>query len=190
MNKNNDNKLVFLPLAGTGEIGMNMNLYGYGPEIDEMKWLLVDAGITFGDDSLPGIDIIMADHAFIADRRNDLAGIFITHAHEDHVGALAYLWPDLECQIYATPFTACIIKLKFEERGIDLNGFLNVVDLDSQLKLGPFNIELHTMTHSIPEPNSMFITTDLGTIYHTGDWKIDPDPLVGSPNPKNFKEKY
>ena len=108
---NNNNQLVFLPLAGTGEIGMNMNLYGHGPDIDEMKWLLVDVGITFGDDSLPGIDIIMADHGFIAERRNDLVGVFITHAHEDHVGALAYLWPDLECQIYATPFTACIIKL-------------------------------------------------------------------------------
>ena len=130
---NNNNQLVFLPLAGTGEIGMNMNLYGHGPDIDEMKWLLVDVGITFGDDSLPGIDIIMADHGFIAERRNDLVGVFITHAHEDHVGALAYLWPDLECQIYATPFTACIIKLKFEERGIDLSGYLNIVDLDSNL---------------------------------------------------------
>ena len=190
MTKNNDDQLVFLPLAGTGEIGMNMNLYGYGPDIDEMKWLLVDVGITFGDDSLPGIDIIMADHGFIAERRNNLVGVFITHAHEDHVGALAYLWPDLQCQIYATPFTACIIKLKFEERGVDLTGFLNIVDLDSSFKIGPFGIELSTMAHSIPEPNSMFITTDLGTIYHTGDWKIDPDPLIGSPNPRNFKEKY
>ena len=100
------------------------------------------------------------------------------------------MWPDLECQIYATPFTACIIKLKFEERGIDLSGYLNIVDLDSNLKIGPFDIEISTMTHSIPEPNSMFITTDLGTIYHTGDWKIDPNPLVGNPNLRNFKEKY
>ena len=190
MTKNNNNQLVFLPLGGTGEIGMNMNLYGYGLDIEDMEWLLVDVGITFGDDSLPGIDVIMADHSFIVERRDNLAGIFITHAHEDHVGALAYLWPDLQCQIYATPFTACIIKLKFEERGVDLEGFLNIVDLDSSLDIGAFNIQLSTLAHSIPEPNSLFIKTALGTIYHTGDWKIDHKPLVGTPNPKNFNEKY
>ena len=109
MSKNSS--LVFLPLGGTGEIGMNMNLYGYGNEIDDMKWLIVDVGITFGDDTTPGVDVILPDHEFIKERKENLQGIIITHAHEDHVGGLAYLWPDLKCPIYATAFTASIIRL-------------------------------------------------------------------------------
>jgi len=181
-----DNRLVFLPLGGTGEIGMNMNLYGYGKEIDEMKWIVVDVGITFADETIPGIDVIMPDHSFIKERSENLLGIIITHAHEDHVGGLAYLWPDLECPIYATPFTASIIKLKFQERGIDIEDHLNILDLNSFFEIGPFKMNLSTLTHSIPEPNSLFINTDLGTIYHTGDWKIDENPLVG--DPINFKD--
>ena len=181
-----DNRLVFLPLGGTGEIGMNMNLYGYGKEIDEMEWIVVDVGITFADETIPGIDVIMPDHSFIRERSENLLGIIITHAHEDHVGGLAYLWPDLECPIYATPFTASIIKLKFQERGIDIEDHLNILDLNSSFDIGPFQMNLSTLTHSIPEPNSLFINTDLGTIYHTGDWKIDENPLVG--NPINFKD--
>ena len=182
----NKNQLVFLPLGGTGEIGMNMNCYGYGKDIDDMKWLLVDVGITFGDDSLGGIDIIMPNHSFIKERKENLSGIIITHAHEDHVGGLAYLWPDLKCQIYASSFTASIIKLKFEERGLDLQDYLNVVDLESEFNIDPYHIKLATLTHSIPEPNSLFITTSLGTIYHTGDWKIDSDPMLG--NAIDFKK--
>ena len=181
-----DNRLIFLPLGGTGEIGMNMNLYGYGREIDEMKWIVVDVGITFADETIPGVDVIMPDHSFIREKSENLLGVIITHAHEDHVGGLAYLWPDLKCPIYATPFTASIIKLKFQERGIDIDDHLNILELNSSFDIGPFNMNLSTLTHSIPEPNSLFINTDLGTVYHTGDWKIDEDPLIG--NPINFEE--
>ena len=177
MSKNS--RLVFLPLGGTGEIGMNMNLYGYGNEIDDMKWLIVDVGITFGDDTTPGVDVILPDHEFIKERKENLQGIIITHAHEDHVGGLAYLWPDLKCPIYATAFTASIIRLKFEERGINIEDKLNIVDLSSEIQIKPFDIKFQTLTHSIPEPNSLFIKTKLGTIYHTGDWKIDDNPIVG-----------
>ena len=177
MSKNS--RLVFLPLGGTGEIGMNMNLYGYGNEIDDMKWLIVDVGITFGDDTTPGVDVILPDHEFIRERKENLQGIIITHAHEDHVGGLAYLWPDLKCPIYATAFTASIIRLKFEERGINIEDKLNIVDLSSEIQIKPFDIKFQTLTHSIPEPNSLFIKTKLGTIYHTGDWKIDDNPIVG-----------
>ena len=177
MSKNS--RLVFLPLGGTGEIGMNMNLYGYGNEIDDMKWLIVDIGITFGDDTTPGVDVILPDHEFIKERKENLQGIIITHAHEDHVGGLAYLWPDLKCPIYATAFTASIIRLKFEERGINIEDKLNIVDLSSEIQIKPFDIKFQTLTHSIPEPNSLFIKTKLGTIYHTGDWKIDDNPIVG-----------
>ena len=177
MSKNS--RLVFLPLGGTGEIGMNMNLYGYGNEIDDMKWLIVDVGITFGDDTTPGVDVILPDHEFIKERKENLQGIIITHAHEDHVGGLAYLWPDLKCPIYATAFTASIIRLKFEERGINIEDKLNILDLSSEIQIKPFDIKFQTLTHSIPEPNSLFIKTKLGTIYHTGDWKIDDNPIVG-----------
>ena len=186
MTSENKNQLVFLPLGGTGEIGMNMNCYGYGKDIDNMKWLLVDVGITFGDDTLGGIDVIMPNHGFIKERKDNLSAIIITHAHEDHVGGLAYLWPDLKCQIYASSFTASIIRLKFEERGLDVENYLNVVDLESEFNIDPFYIKLATLTHSIPEPNSLFITTPLGTIYHTGDWKIDNDPMLG--NAIDFKK--
>ena len=144
-----------------------------------MKWLIVDVGITFGDDTTPGVDVILPDHEFIKERKENLQGIIITHAHEDHVGGLAYLWPDLKCPIYATAFTASIIRLKFEERGINIEDKLNIVDLSSEIQIKPFDIKFQTLTHSIPEPNSLFIKTKLGTIYHTGDWKIDDNPIVG-----------
>jgi len=171
-----DAELVFLPLGGSGEIGMNLNLYGYGPP-DARKWVMVDLGITFGDELIPGVDVVMPDIRYIAERRRDLLGVVLTHGHEDHIGAVAHLWPQLRCPIYATPFTAALVRAKLDEANIDAK--VSVVDLGGRLSLGQFDIELITLTHSIPEPNAVAIRTPLGTILNTGDWKIDPDPLVG-----------
>ncbi|HLI14070.1 MAG TPA: ribonuclease J [Alphaproteobacteria bacterium] len=167
-------ELLFIPLGGAGEIGMNLNLYGFGNQ-----WVIVDLGVTFADDRLPGIELVMPDPAFIAERREALLGIVLTHAHEDHIGAVPYLWPFLRCPIYATPFTASILRRKLEEVGLTQEAPITIVPLSGRFTLGPFDFELITLTHSIPEPNAVAIRTPLGTILHTGDWKIDPDPLVG-----------
>ena len=159
---------------------MNLNLYGYGPR-NKQKWIIVDMGVTFGDDTVPGIDLIMADPDFIASRRKDLLGIVLTHAHEDHLGAVGHLWPDLRCPIYATPFTARMLRDKLEEAGIAHEAKVTVTPLGGQFQLGPFDISYLSLTHSIPEPNALAIRTPLGNILHTGDWKIDPDPLLGAP---------
>ena len=172
-------RLIFCPLGGSGEIGGNMNLYAYGKE-DDQKWIIVDMGVSFADDSVPGIDLIMPDAGFIIDKKDDLLGIVLTHAHEDHIGAVAHIWPNLKCKIFATPFTAALILEKFKEKKIDISSFLNVVPLNSEIKLGAFEIDFVTLTHSILEPNGLCIKTPLGTILHTGDWKIDPNPLIGS----------
>jgi ribonuclease J len=172
-------ELLFCPLGGSGEIGMNMNLYAYGKE-DNQKWIIVDLGVTFADDSIPGIDLIMPDPGFIIDKKHDLLGIVLTHAHEDHIGAVAHIWPDLKCKLYATPFTAALITEKFKEKKIDISSFLKIVPLNSKIKLGDFEIDFVTLTHSILEPNGLSIKTPLGTILHTGDWKIDPNPLIGN----------
>ena len=172
-------KLIFCPLGGSGEIGGNMNLYAYGEE-DNQKWIIVDMGVSFADDSVPGVDLIMPDAGFIIDKKDDLLGIVLTHAHEDHIGAVAHIWPSLNCKIYATPFTAALILEKFKEKKIDISSYLNVVPLNSKIKLGAFDIDFVTLTHSILEPNGLSIKTPLGTILHTGDWKIDPNPLIGS----------
>ena len=172
-------ELLFCPLGGSGEIGMNMNLYAYGKE-DNQKWIIVDLGVTFADDSIPGIDLIMPDPGFIIDKKDDLLGIVLTHAHEDHIGAVAHIWPDLKCKLYATPFTAALITEKFKEKKIDISSFLKIVPLNSKIKLGDFEIDFVTLTHSILEPNGLSIKTPLGTILHTGDWKIDPNPLIGN----------
>ena len=166
--------LVFLPLGGSGEIGMNLNLYGH-----DGKWLMVDLGITFGDESTPGIEVIMPDPKFIVERRADLAGIVLTHAHEDHLGAVHWLWPQLRCPIYATRFTAAVLRRKLEEVGLLKDAEITEVPMSGRFDVGPFGIELITLTHSIPEPNAVVIRTQAGTILHTGDWKLDPDPLVG-----------
>ena len=172
-------ELHFCPLGGSGEIGMNMNLYAYGKENDQ-KWIIVDMGVTFADDSIPGIDLIMPDPGFIIDKKDDLLGIVLTHAHEDHIGAVAHIWPSLKCKLFATPFTAVLITEKFKEKKIDILPFLKIVPLNSKIKLGDFEIDFITLTHSILEPNGLSIKTPLGTILHTGDWKIDPNPLIGN----------
>lgn len=171
-------EFVFLPLGGSGEIGMNLNLYGYGPE-DARRWIIVDIGVTFGDDRTPGVDLIMPDPAFIEERREDLIAIVLTHAHEDHIGALAHLWPRLRCPVYATPFTAAMVRGKLIEAGIEAEVPMHIIPLGHRFELGPFDIELVTLTHSILEPNALAIRTPLGLVLHTGDWKIDPDPVVG-----------
>lgn len=175
---NPNDELVFLPLGGSGEIGMNLNVYGYGPA-DDRQWIVVDLGVTFGDERTPGVDLIMPDPAFLEDRRDEIIAIVLTHAHEDHIGAVAHLWPRLRCPVYATPFTANLVKAKLIEAGIEHQVPLNIVPLGSRFSLGPFDIELVTLTHSIPEPNALAIRTPLGLVLHTGDWKIDPEPLVG-----------
>ncbi len=171
-------ELIFCPLGGSGEIGMNMNLYAYGNE-ESQKWIIVDMGVTFADDSIPGIDLIIPDAGFIIEKKDDLLGIILTHAHEDHIGSVAHIWPELKCKIYATPFTAVLIQEKFKEKKIDISKYLNIVPLNTKIKLGFFEIDFVTLTHSILEPNGLSITTPLGTILHTGDWKIDPNPLIG-----------
>ena len=175
----NKEELIFCPLGGSGEIGMNMNLYAYGKE-DDQKWIIVDMGVTFADDTIPGVDLIMPDPGFIIDKKDDLLGIVLTHAHEDHIGAVAHIWPELRCKLYATPFTAALLTEKFKEKKIDVSSFLKIVPLNSKIKLGAFEIDFVTLTHSILEPNGLSIKTPLGTILHTGDWKIDPNPLIGS----------
>ena len=175
----NKEELIFCPLGGSGEIGMNMNLYAYGKE-DDQKWIIVDMGVTFADDTIPGVDLIMPDPGFIIDKKDDLLGIVLTHAHEDHIGSVAHIWPELKCKLYATPFTATLLTEKFKEKKIDISSFLKIVPLNSQIKLGAFEIDFVTLTHSILEPNGLSIKTPLGTILHTGDWKIDPNPLIGN----------
>jgi ribonuclease J len=181
-------ELIFCPLGGSGEIGMNMNLFAYGKP-ENQKWIIVDIGVTFADDSIPGIDLIYPDPGFIIDKKDDLLGIILTHAHEDHIGAIAHIWPKLKCKIYATPFTSVLISEKFKEKKIDITGFLKIVELNSTINLDPFKIEFITLTHSILEPNGLKIETPVGNILHTGDWKCDPDPLIGENiNSKRLKE--
>src|ERR1700722_19239155 len=168
--------LYFLPLGGSGEIGMNLNLYGY-----RGQWLMLDCGITFGEEEHAGVDVIMPDPAFIVERRDRLLGIVATHAHEDHIGAIPYLWPQLQCPVWATPFTASLLRAKLIEAGLADRVPINIVPMSGRFSIGPFDLELITLTHSIPEPNAVVVRTPVGTVLHTGDWKLDPDPLIGSP---------
>ena len=171
-------ELLFCPLGGSGEIGMNLNLYAYGKP-ENQKWIIVDVGVTFADDSIPGIDLIYPDPGFIVNKKDDVLGIILTHAHEDHIGAIAHIWPKLKCNIYATPFTAVLVREKFKEKKIDISTNLKIVQLNGTLELKPFKIEFVTLTHSILEPNGLKINTPVGTVLHTGDWKCDPNPLIG-----------
>ena len=169
--------LSFLPLGGTGEIGMNLNLYRC-----DGKWLAVDCGIGFGGAAHPEVDVMMADPSFIAARRDQLLGLVITHAHEDHVGAVAWLWPQLRCPVYATPFAAAVLRRKLSEAGLLNQVKLHVVQPGGAIDLKPFAIRLIRMSHSIPEAQALAIDTPYGTILHTGDWKLDPTPLLGPPS--------
>ncbi|KTF69203.1 ribonuclease J [Sphingomonas sp. HT-1] len=168
------NELLFLALGGSGEIGMNVNLYGC-----DGKWLMVDCGITFGDASYPGIDVILPDLQFIEDRVDDLLGIVLTHGHEDHIGALPYLAADLGVPLYATPFTAGLIHGKLAEEGIDDRVELNVVKEEGPFDIGPFTVTYTPLAHSIPEGNAVLIETPYGKVFHTGDWKLDEAPSLG-----------
>lgn len=172
-------ELVFLPLGGAGEIGMNLNAYGFGPPEDR-QWIIVDIGVTFGGSDEPGVDLILPDPAYLESEREGLLGIVLTHAHEDHIGAIAWLWPKLKAPVYATPFTAALIREKLREKNLLQKVKITEIPLQGRLELGPFDIEFVTLTHSIPEPNGLAIRTPLGLVWHTGDWKIDPDPIIGA----------
>ena len=181
-------ELLFLPLGGAGEIGMNLNLYRYGG-----KWLMVDLGITFADETLPGVDVILPDPRYIVERRDELVGLVLTHAHEDHLGAVPYLWSRLRCPVYATPFTAAILRAKLTRDDTDAAARdleLIEVPLGGKISLGPFEIEFISLTHSIPEPNALAITTPAGIVLHTGDWKIDPDPVIGDVTDEAALERW
>ncbi|MEA2788206.1 MAG: ribonuclease [Acetobacteraceae bacterium] len=173
-------ELAFLPLGGTGEIGMNLNLYRWR-EAGSEKWLAVDCGIGFGGSELPEVDVMMADPAFIADRKDKLLGLVITHAHEDHIGAVAWLWPQLKCPVYCTPFAAVVLRRKLGEVGLANQVRVHVIPPGGTIDLKPFALRFIRMAHSIPEAQALVIDTPAGTVLHTGDWKLDANPLVGPP---------
>lgn len=179
----NGSELVFAPLGGVGEIGMNLGLYGLGPE-DDRTWLVVDFGISFGDPTLPGVDLVLPDIRYLEAERHRIAGIVITHAHEDHFGALPYIWEKLRAPIYATPFTAGLLAAKlsgYHDEKIPVRQIMPGERYD----IGPFNVEPVPVSHSIPEPNALAIRTEFGLTLHTGDWKIDPHPGLGLPLQKD-----
>jgi ribonuclease J len=169
-------ELLFLALGGSGEIGMNVNLYGC-----DGKWLMVDLGMTFADPWYPGVELVFADLEFIEARKKDLLGVVLTHAHEDHIGAVPYFAQELGVPLYATPFTARLVNEKLVEAGIDRQVELNVIENEGSFDLGPFGIRYVPLAHSIAEGNALLIDTPYGRIFHTGDWKLDDEPRVGTP---------
>jgi ribonuclease J len=173
-------ELAFLPLGGTGEIGMNLNLYRWR-EAGQETWIAVDCGIGFGGSEFPEVEVMMADPAFIADRRARLRGLVITHAHEDHIGAVAWLWPQLQCPVYATPFAATVLRRKLAEVGLVNQVPVRVVAPGGSIDLKPFALRFLRLAHSIPEAQALVIETPAGIVLHTGDWKLDPTPLIGPP---------
>lgn len=181
-------EFVLVALGGLGEIGMNVYLYGIGPP-DDRRWLMVDLGLTFPGEREPGVDVVLPELKFIAEQRRQLDGIVITHAHEDHLGALIESWPQLRCPVYATPFAVGMLKAKLAEFGGDMTPDIHEVPIDSQFKAGVFDLEFVSMSHSIPETSAVVIRTPLGTVFHTADWKLDEAPLIGRPtNVERIKE--
>ena len=182
------NELVFLPLGGVGEIGMNLGVYGYGPE-DNRQWLIVDLGVSFGGPELPGVDLVMPDVTFLENERPNILGLVVTHGHEDHFGAILDLWPKLKIPVYCTAFTAGLLDTK---RELDYSSYdvpVTIFKAGDQFELGPFSLEAIAVAHSIPEAVSLAIKTPLGTVIHTGDWKIDVEPSLGAPtDEKRFRE--
>lgn len=175
------NRLIYLPLGGAGEIGMNAYVYGYGPE-DKERLILVDLGVTFPDmDTTPGVDLIMPDMAWLEERKDRLEAIFITHAHEDHIGAVAHFWGKFKCPVYARKFTATIGQLKFDEHGHPKDAITVVEPRPDVVKAGPFDVQFVPVSHSIPESSGLVIDTEAGRIVHSGDFKLDEHPLVGEP---------
>ena len=177
-------ELIFCALGGSGEIGMNVNLYG-----TRGQWLMVDLGLTFADPDYPGIDLILPDLEFIEEQRDKLAGIVLTHGHEDHIGAIPYLAADLKAPLYATPFTAGLIAEKLEEEGLTGQVKLNVIARDASFEIGPFKLTYVALAHSIPEGNGLLIETPHGRVFHTGDWKIDETPVLGEPSSHEALER-
>jgi len=174
-------ELVFAPLGGVGEIGMNLSIYGVGDE-HRRTWIAVDLGVSFAaEEHLPGVDLILPDVRYLVEERKNLAGLVLTHAHEDHFGALIELWPRLKVPVYATPFTAALLEAKCASDPGAPEIPVTVVPLRGRFKVGPFDIEMVTMAHSIPEANALIIRTPAGTVLHTGDWKIDPTPILKDP---------
>ena len=171
---NKSDELVFLPLGGCGEIGMNMGLYGY-----DGAWLMVDCGVTFGDDLTPGVDVMVPDPAFLIENIDKLVGLVVTHAHEDHLGGIPYLWRQLNCPVFATPFAAGLLRRKLPETGLDGAVPITEVEPGGNFSVGPFEISLVNLAHSVPETQALAISTSLGTVLHVTDWKLDPEPLVG-----------
>ena len=173
-----DNELIFLPLGGAGEIGMNLSLYGWGPP-RQHRWLMIDCGIGFNGNAIPGAEVLVPDPAFIVERREQLLGLVLTHAHEDHLGAVPYLWPELRCPVYATPFARAILNRKLGEG--DPAGRLRpmLIPANGRLVIGPFALHLIGMTHSVPEAQAIVLRTPGCTIVHSGDWKLDPEPVIG-----------
>jgi ribonuclease J len=180
MAKNQRDELVFVPLGGVGEIGMNMGAYGFGPE-KSRKWIVVDCGVSFGGPDLPGIELIMANPEFLEENADDVLALILTHSHEDHYGAVLDLWPVFDKPVYATPFTAAMLAAKRAGDGIVENVDVRIMRTGKPFQLGPFTIEAINVAHSIPESNSILITTPIGRVLHTGDWKLDPTPVVSAP---------
>ncbi|MDN5787724.1 ribonuclease J, partial [Pseudorhodobacter sp.] len=175
------NRLIYLPLGGAGEIGMNAYVYGYGPE-DKERLILVDLGVTFPDmDTTPGVDLIMPDMSWLEERKDRLEAIFITHAHEDHIGAVAHFWGKFKCPVYARRFTATIGRLKFDEHGHPKNAITTVEARPEVVKAGPFDVQFVPVSHSVPESAALIIDTPAGRLFHSGDFKLDPAPQVGDP---------
>lgn len=178
-NTKQQKEFVFLPLGGIGEIGMNLYLYGFGPA-RKRRWLMVDLGVTFAGPGEPGIDVILPDIRFIEEQRGNLEGIILTHAHEDHFGAVISLWPRLRVPLYATPFAAALLRAKLIEQGLEGDIPIEEIPTRAKLDIGPFHVELVDMAHSIPESNGLLIQTELGSAFHTSDWKLDTTPVAGA----------